>query len=103
MKPPIHYGERWTPAEDSILGGFSDREAARMLKRPLGGIQSRRRKLRVLRRDPRGNRPWTPIEIKLLGAATDREVAEALARPLKAVRLKRQRLGIAAFRPVKED
>lgn len=46
-RPPIHAGERWSPAEDSLLGSASDRDVAEALARPLKAVRLKRQRLGI--------------------------------------------------------
>jgi hypothetical protein len=83
----------WTDDEIALLGTDTDRAIANRLGIPVRSVESKRRRLGILR--PRES--WTEQELALLGTEPDDRLALKLGRPVSAIQRKRTQLGIGAF------
>src|SRR5947208_2190639 len=78
----------WTLAEMRLLGQKSDQEVARMLKRSLFSVKTKRLRLRIAT-PVEWNRRWTKEELRWIGKIPDVEVAERTGHSVFAAGLKR--------------
>src|SRR5208282_5442858 len=85
-------GREWTVREMQLLGTVLDEEAARLLRRSLSSVKTKRLKLRIPSLRP-WLRPWTKKELSLVGKMPDAEVARRTGHTELAAAWKRRKLG----------
>jgi hypothetical protein len=85
-------GQRWTTAEELVVGTDTDRAIARKLNRTSYSVIRKRWALGIPGFDR--CKPWTEAEERLVRTLPARTAARRLRRTLKAVRHKRAQLGL---------
>ncbi len=87
----------WTREEEKLLGKRPDQEVAKLLKRSVSAVITRRSRKKIPYLNP-ALRLWTRAEMKLVGKFSDAEIARRTGHPQSGVRAKRRELGLL-FRP----
>lgn len=84
----------WTPAEEKLLGTDTDAAIARMLRRTISAVVSRRNASGIPAFGHAYERVWTSAEDRLLGTQPDRELAKRFGYSARMILQRRLKLGV---------